>query len=172
MWWKLIFAVIATALTGAVAVTALLYRSYATVRDVRVDDLSTTWSSSGKDWASFSEWLRLGGRLSLRDAAFTAANNGITEADVRSRLGPPDLVIVGDAEFKSYPAVHMKGASGAYFYKIGRFAIAPGRLGNETFAIVFDFNGRVMYCLGIGVADSDMLAAIDADTRTERRIIG
>lgn len=64
----------------------------------------------------------------------------------------------------------MKGAEGAYFYKIGQFAQVPNRLGHEVFAVVFDPSGKVIYRLGFGVRDGDKLANIDADTRSEQRV--
>ena len=64
----------------------------------------------------------------------------------------------------------MRGAQGAYLYKIGPFANVSGAITSEVFAIVFDPTGRVMYRLGFGVLDTDPLANIDADTRSDRLV--
>jgi hypothetical protein len=61
--------------------------------------------------------------------------------------------------------------SGAYFYKIGRFAHLPTKFISDAFTIVFDPAGTVMYQLGFGVNEDDRLADIDTDTRTERRVL-
>jgi hypothetical protein len=126
--------------------------------------------SATVEWPAFAEWLRHGGRKLVTDAAFSAARDGMSEGDVRAMFGPPDFVVVGPEEFKSYSVAHMKGAGGAYFYKIGRFADIPNRITSEAFVIAFDPAGRVVYRLGFGVNDGDRLADIDSDTRSERRI--
>ena len=103
------------------------------------------------------------------DGAFSAANDGMSEGEVRAKFGPPDLVLIG-AE-NSYSVIRMRGAAGVYFYKIGRFADIPGRLTNDVFAVVFDRAGRLIYRMGFGVNDGDRLADIDSDTRADRRIV-
>jgi hypothetical protein len=137
---------------------------------MRTEYIPQRWSSAEKDWPAFAGWIRHGGRKLLTDAAFSAARNRMSETQIRAAFGPPDFVVVGDEEFKSYSVARMKGAGGAYFYKVGSFADVPYKFINEAFAIVFDAAGRVTYRLGIGLNDGDRLADIDSDTRSERRI--
>jgi hypothetical protein len=170
MWWKLTLATVIGTAIGIAATTTTFYPFHAATRDMRVEYIPQRWSSADKEWPAFAEWLRHGGRKLVTDAAFSAARDGMSEDDVRAMFGPPDFVVVGPEEFKSYSVAHMKGAGGAYFYKIGRFADIPNRITSEAFVIVFDPAGRVVYRLGFGVNDGDRLADIDSDTRSERRI--
>jgi hypothetical protein len=96
----------------------------------------------------------------------------VSEAEVRAIFGPPDFAVVGADEFNAYSIAHMRGlgAGGAYFYKVGRFAVVTNQLVSGAFAIVFDPAGKVVYRLGFGVNDGDSLADIGTDTRSERRI--
>ena len=95
----------------------------------------------------------------------------MSETNVRELFGPPDDVVVGDEELKARPTVRMRGAGGAYLYKVGRFASVSGDLSvSDVFAIVFDTAGTVIYRMGFGVKDGDRLADIDTDTRSDRRI--
>jgi hypothetical protein len=169
MWWKLTLATLIGVVIGIALTTGVFYFSHTLVRDMQVGQIPLRWSSAGKEWSTFAEWLRLGGRRLVRDAAFSAARHGMNETQVRETFGPPDLV-VGVDEVKSHPIVHLKGAGGAYFYKIGRFAEVPGKPISEVFAIIFDPSGNVMDRLGHGVGDGDALADIDRDTRSEQRI--
>jgi len=172
MWWKLALATLAGIAIGIAAATVGFYLGHATIRDARAEHFAEWWSSAGKDWFVFSNWLRHGGRRLVQDGAFSAAKNGMSEAEVRAAFGPPDFVVVGPEEFESYSVAHMRGleARGAYFYKIGQFAALPDQVTGGVFAIVFNANGRVVYRLGFGVKDDDALADIDSDTRSERRI--
>jgi hypothetical protein len=171
MWWKLTLATVIGAAIGVAAPTTIFYLFHAAARDMRAQYIPQRWSSADREWPAFAEWLRHGGRKLATDAAFSAVKDGMSEAEVRATFGPPDLVIVGADEFKSYSVAHMKSAGGAYFYKIGRFADIPNRITSEAFTIVFDPAGRAMYRLGFGVSDGDRLADIDSDTRSERRIV-
>jgi hypothetical protein len=172
MWWKLTLATIIGVAIGLGAIGIPLYRYNAAVRDIRSGYVPQRWSSAGKEWSPFADWLRHGGRKLVMDAAFSAAKDGISEAEVRAMFGPPDFVVVGAEEFKAYPMAQMRGlgTGGAYFYKIGRFADVPYKLISEAFTIVFDPAGKVIYRLGMGLNDGDRLADIDSDTRSERRI--
>jgi hypothetical protein len=171
VWWKLGLATLVGVAMGIAATCATLYLAHSTTRDMRAGYIPIGWSSANKDWPGFAEWLRHGGRKLLIDAAFTAAKDGMTEADVRAIFGPPDFVAVGGDELGAHQVVRMRGMGGAYFYKIGKFAYLPNKLGSEAFTIVFDPTGRVMYRLGFGVNEFDRLAVIDSDTRSERRIV-
>jgi hypothetical protein len=170
MWWKITLAGLIGVVVGIGGTVAVFYLHFAAVRDMRVGYIPREWSSAGKEWLSFAERLRHGARLLLRDAVFSAAKDGMSEIEVRAVFGPPDSVVVGPDEFKTHSVAHMRGAAGAYFYKVGRFATIPDKLISEVFAIVFDPAGKVMYRIGFGVNDGDPLADIDSDTRSERRI--
>lgn len=172
MWWKLLLATVVGIAIGTAATTTLFYLSHAAIRDSRSEHFTKWWSSAGKDWLEFSNWLRHGGRRLVEDVAFRKAKNGMSEADVRAAFGPPDLVVVGSGEFERYSFANMRGlgAHGAYFYKIGRFAVLPNQSTAGGFAIVFNATGKVVYRLGFGVNGDDRLADIDSDTRSERRV--
>jgi hypothetical protein len=172
MWWRLALATLVGIAIGIAATTARFYLAHAALRDARAERFADWWSSAGKDWSAFSNWLRHGGRRLVETGAFSAAKNGMSEAEVRAAFGPPDLVVVGP-ELDSYSVVHMRGlgARGAYLYKIGRFAALPNQVTGAAFAIVFNADGKVVHRLGFGVNDDDRLADIDSDTRSERRIV-
>ena len=170
MWTKLILAGVLGFALGTVT-TTLLYRSLLLhIGEVAAETAPSAWSSAGKEWSKFAEWLKRGGRMLNQNGAFTQTKHGMSEDEVRSALGPPDLVVVGKDELKLHRAVDLKGAGGAYFYKIGRFASSGNEVFHHTFAIVFDPSGRVIYRLGQGFNSTEPLADIDTDTRSDRRI--
>jgi hypothetical protein len=170
MWWKIaLSAVGGFALGIAVMVTANHWVA-SQIQDARAQYLPAQWSSAGKEWPAFEDWLRHGGRKLVMDAAFSAAKDGMSETEVREVFGPPDLVIVGNDEFEAYSVAQMKGAAGAYFYKIGPFATPTREIIPEVFAIIFDSTGRTVYRMGFGTGAGDKLADIGSDTRSERRI--
>jgi hypothetical protein len=170
MWWKLILVALGGVAIGIGVTTASFYLFHGAVRDMRAEYVPRQWSSADKEWPAFADWLRHGGRKLIEDAAFSTARDRMSEAEVRATFGPPDFVVVGPEEFKAYSVAQMRGAGGAYFYKVGRFANVTNKLNSEVFAIVFDPAGRVIYRLGFGLNDGDRLADIDSDTRSERRI--
>ena len=170
MWWKFTLVALFGVAIGIGATTTLFYLSHKAIRDTRAEYIPKRWSSADKEWPAFADWLRHGGRKLLADAAFSAAKDGMSETEVRATFGPPDFVVVGVEEFKAHSVAHMRGAGGAYFYKVGRFAEVPDKLIREVFVIVFDPAGRTMYRLGFGLNDGDRLGDIDSDTRSERRI--
>lgn len=171
MWWKLTVAVLIGVVVGVAATVIPFYLRSAAIQDMRASYISQRWSAADREWRVFADWLRHGGRKLIIDAAFSAARNGMTEAEVRAAFGPPDFVVVGAEEFNSYRVAHMAGAAGAYFYKVGRFAENPNTLTSEAFTIVFDSSGKTIYRMGFGVNDGDRLADIDTDTRSERRVV-
>jgi len=150
----------------------LTYRLTSQTQDMRAQYLPKQWSSAGREWPAFADWLRHGGRKLVMDAAFSAASDGMSETQVRETFGPPDLVVVGKDEFAAYSVAQMKGlgAAGAYFYKVGPFAYPPEEIINDVFVIVFDSTGRTVYRMGFGTNDGDRLADIGSDTRSDRRI--
>ena len=172
MWSKLALAVLVGVIIGiAVTIVTIYLLSRGPIRNSYAQYLPQQWSSADKEWPAFADWLRHGGRKELSRAAFSAAEDGMSEAEIRATFGPPDLVVVGDEEFRPHEVAHMVGAGGAYFYKLGRFASPVlNKLVSEAFVIVFDRDGRVMYRLGFGMDDGDGLADVDADTRSDRRI--
>jgi hypothetical protein len=171
MWWKLSFAMLLGVAMGIAGTCLSLYLIHASTSNMEAAYIPIGWSSANKEWPAFAAWLRHGGRKLLTGAAFIAAKNGMTEAEVRATFGPPDFVAVGGDELGAYPVVRMRGMSGAYFYKIGSFAYSSNKFGSGAFTIVFDAAGTVMYRLGFGVNEDDRLADIDTDTRTDRRVL-
>jgi hypothetical protein len=156
---------------GVVATIATFYLAARSLRDTRVGHIPFGWSSADQKWDEFAIWLRQGGRRLLRDAAFAAAQDGMSEQEVRATFGPPDFVIAGAEELKGHPQLRLRGAEGAYLYKIGRFVDLSGPISSEVFAIVFDSSGRVVHRLGFGVQESDTLANIDVDTRSDHKVV-
>jgi hypothetical protein len=172
MWWKFALSALGGFALGIVVIAIPVYRFVSHSQDVRVQYIPAQWSSAGKGWPAFADWLRHGGRKLVMDAAFAAAKDGMSEVEVRDVFGPPDLVVVGNDEFEAYRVAQMKGlgAAGAYFYKVGPFASTHGKIVNDVFAIVFDSKGRAVYRMGFGTGDGDRLANIGSDTRSDRRI--
>jgi hypothetical protein len=165
MWWKLTLATLIGVIVGIAATVAPFYLFRAAVGDIRAEYVPKQWSSADKEWPAFADWLRHGGRKLIIDAAFSTAKDGMSEAEVRAIFGPPDFVVVGADEFKAYSVAQVRGAGGAYFYKVGRFAQITNVLTSEAFTIVFDPAGKIMYRLGFGVNDGDKLADIDSDAQ-------
>jgi hypothetical protein len=172
MWWKLALSAVGGFVLG-IAVIAIPTHLFVTqTREMGAQYIPTQWSSAGKEWPVFADWLRHGGRKLVMNAAFSAAKDGMSETEVREVFGPPDFIVVGNDEFKAYRVAQMKGlgAAGAYFYKVGSFASSSGKIVNDVFAIVFDSTGRTVYRMGFGTNDGDRLADIGSDTRSDRRI--
>jgi len=163
--------VIVGVILGVAATVATFYLASRSFREARTGHIPVGWSSADQKWDEFAIWLRQGGRRLLRDAAFAAAQDGMSEQEVRAAFGPPDFVIAGAGALQEHPQIRVKGAQGAYLYKVGRFVELYGPISSEVFAIVFDSAGRVMHRLGFGVQESDTLANIDIDTRSEDRVV-
>jgi len=163
--------IIVGVIMGIAATAATFYLASRSLRETRTGPIPVGWSSADQKWDEFAVWLRQGGRRLLREAAFTAAQDGMSEQEVRATFGPPDFVIAGVENLKEHPNIRLRGAEGAYLYKIGRFVDVSGPISSEVFAIVFDPAGRVMSRLGFAVQDSDTLANIDVDTRSDHRVV-
>jgi hypothetical protein len=172
MWWKASLLAAVSFVLGMLVTVGVMWSYWAAATDIREHYLPEQWSSAGKEWLGYADWLRHGGRRLLQDAAFSAMKDGMSETEVRRILGPPDMVVVGDEEFQPYQVANMKGlgAAGAYLYKIGRFASGRDQILNEVFEVVFDSTGRTRYRLGFATKNADKLADLDTDTRSERRI--
>lgn len=173
MWWKVALSAIGGFALGIAVIAVPAYRFISQTQDIRAQYIPAQWSSAGKEWPVFAGWLRHGGRKLIIDAAFSGAKDGMSENDIREAFGPPDFVMVGNEEFKTYRVAQMKGlgAAGAYFYKVGPFASFKGEIINDVFAIIFDSTGRTVYRMGFGISDADRLSDIGSDTRSDRRIV-
>lgn len=172
MWWKIALSAVGGFALGIAVMVAANNWVRSNIDEERAQYMPAQWSSAGKAWPAFADWLKHGGRKLVRDAASSVAKDGMSETEVREVFGPPDLVVVGNDEFEAYRVAQMKGlgAAGAYFYKVGAFASLPGEIINEVFAIVFDSSGKTVYRMGFGTDAEDRLADIGSDTRSERRI--
>ncbi|MEZ5901310.1 MAG: hypothetical protein R3D51_17665 [Hyphomicrobiaceae bacterium] len=156
-------------------VTTILFYSFVlhSLSSGRAEYVQPSWSSEGREWSEFANWLRHGGRKLVMDGAFTAARNGLSEAEVRNTFGPPDLVVVGSQELEKFPAANMRGlgAYGLYIYKVGTFAHPPTKqIYSELFYIVFDRAGNVVFVMGGSGSNYEAVADIETDTRSDRRI--
>lgn len=169
MWWKFLLTGVVSFIAGAGAMLYTIYLVESAVMGDRERTLPTRWSAAGKDWPKFANWLRYGGRRDLERAAFSAMRDGLSEAEVRSILGPPDAVLVGKDELRG-TGMEFQDAGGAYAYKLGPKAEDDEILQN-MFAVIFNAQGKVRYRFAFGVRDGSGLAAIDEDTRSERLIM-
>jgi hypothetical protein len=177
---------------GVVAV--FIWLSQNSVLQQQFQALRTSFSSENKDWPLFSKWLEAGGRAYWgAEAAMNGTQPGMTETEIRSVLGAPDLVVVGNEEYKDFATkhpmwwtgissrdeMHLNGqfwpylrmkSKGVYFYKLGRFANNNGVINYTTLAIEFDVEGRVIdnFCYAVG--PDHPLANLTADTRSSRFI--
>ena len=84
MSWKLTLATLIGMAIGIGGTTAFFYVFHAAIRDIRAGYIPERWSSADKEWPPFADWLRHGGRKLVTDAAFSAARNGMSEAEVRA----------------------------------------------------------------------------------------
>lgn len=112
----------------------------------------------------------------------------MTETNIRAVLGPPDAVIVGDAEYQNLRATHQFGpigvgsgnhnylpmlrrnSKGAYFYKVGVTTPVPALINHTALAIFFDANGKVTDHLELAISADSSLADLASDTRSTRLI--
>ena len=174
MWWKISLAMVSGAALGGAIVWTFFFLVADANRGYRVDYVRSSWSSANRNWAEFSDWLRHGGRKLVLDGANAAAKDGLTEEQIRSIFGPPDLVVAGTDELaEKLPSANMRGleAEGAYVYKIGEFAQPPRQdIFAEQFIIVFGRTGKVVYRLSQGTYETGPETDIEVDTRTDRRI--
>ena len=174
MWWKIALATACGAALGGTIVWAFFFLVADATRENRVEYVQSSWSSANRDWAEFSDWLRHGGRKLVLDGAHAAAKDGLTQEQIRSIFGPPDLVVAGTDELaEKLPTANMRGlgAEGAYVYKIGKFAQPPRRdIFAEQFIIVFGRAGKVVYRLSQATHETGPETDIEFDTRTDRRI--
>ena len=57
------------------------------------------WSSDGKNWSEFSEFIAAGGRAYWSiDEIFNWLDPGMDEKEIRRSIGPPDAAFIGKAE--------------------------------------------------------------------------
>src|SRR6478752_8233020 len=120
MWWKLLLAGLSGTVVGGCLVFYVFYLTHDASRDIRLVHFAKEWSSAGREWKPFAEWLRHGGRKFKYDIAVHSAKSGMTEDEIRAVFGPPDLVIGVDRLSSEFSAIYMRGlgATSAYLYKL------------------------------------------------------
>src|SRR5262245_22469156 len=168
---KMALGIIVGVIMGIAATAATFYLASRSLRETRTGPIPAGWSSPDQKWDEFAVWLRQGGRRLLREAAFTAAQDGMSEQEVRATFGPPDFVIAGVEQFKRHADSGLCGCAGAFLSEIGRFVDVAGAVRSEVIAIVLDPAARLMSRLCFAVQDSDTLANIVVDTRSVHRVV-
>lgn len=152
-------------------------------------NLRASWSADNKDWPSFAKWLDAGGRgYWLLDTAINGIRNDMSESEIRSVLGAPDLVVIGAEEYKQSASIHRlkpvgiggsdhgyihrlhRNAQGVYFYKTGRIAMRDGLINYTVLEIQFNSNGMVTDRFHFAVDPDSALADLWTDTRSNRLI--
>lgn len=164
-----------------------------TFGSVRLQDefaiLQASWSSDNKDWASFAKWLDAGGRSYWHlDTAVNGIRNAMSESEIRSVLGAPDLVSIGAEEYQQtasinqlrplgagrsrhqYIPILQRNTQGVYFYKTGRVAMDDGTIAHTVLEIQFDPNGLVTDRFRFAAAPDSVLADLWVDTRSSRLV--
>ena len=189
--WKY-FAIAAIALiVGAVASPLILrYIACSIFNDSRV--AMEGWSSEGKDWTEFSRFIEAGGRAYWRSAdVLNGLEKGTDEEDIRRSIGPPDSVLIGNAEISSsfklgvqvassvpsdrrrpldYIPYLEKGTTGLYIYKMGRRAYNKSHIEQSVMYLEFSAHGKLKGAFIIAVSPSNPIGDFSRDTRTNRRV--
>jgi hypothetical protein len=190
--WKY-FAIAAIAMfVGAVASPLIIrYIANSTLHDSQVE-LMEAWSSEGKDWTEFSRFIEAGGRAYWSGVVvFNCLDKGMDEEDIRRSIGPPDAVLIGNAEISSsfklgvqvassvpsdrrrpldYIPYLAKGTAGLYVYKMGRIARNMSRIEQSVMRLEFSAHGKLMGAFIVAVSPSNPIGDFARDTRTNRRV--
>src|SRR5215470_4052895 len=147
--WKYVAIAAAGLIIGAVASPLILTYIASSTFSSSNHKLMEAWSSEGKDWTEFSRFIEAGGRAYRSSGVvLSCLEEGMDEGDIRRSIGPPDAVLIGNAEitssFKPGPQVTssppdrqqplwrpldyipylQKDTAGLYVYKMGRIAQA------------------------------------------------
>jgi len=191
--WKY-FAVAAIAFIVGAVVSPLILRyiesSYSTD-----GELMKAWSSEGKDWTEFSRFIEAGGRAYRSSGVvLSCLEEGMDEGDIRRSIGPPDAVLIGNAEisssFKLGPQVTssppdrqqplwrpldyipylQKDTAGLYVYKMGRIARNVSRIEQSVLSLEFSAHGKLIRAFILPVSPSNPIGDFTQDTRTNRRV--
>lgn len=155
-------------------------------------ELMKAWSSEGKDWTEFSRFIEAGGRAYLSGAAvFNCLEKGMDEEDIRRSIGPPDAVLIGNAEISSsfklgvqvvtsvpsdrrrpldYIPYLQKDTVGLYVYKMGRIARDISNIEQYVMDLEFSANGKLVKWFIFPVSPSNPIGDFTRDTRTNRRV--
>src|SRR5262245_47266639 len=113
------------------------------------------------------------------------------EEDVRRTLGPPDAVLIGEAEISSsfklgvqqattvpsdrrrpldYIPYLAKETAGLYVYKMGRIAREISHIEQSVMVIEFSAHGKLTRSFIFPVSPSNPIGDFTRDTRTNRRV--
>jgi hypothetical protein len=149
------------------------------------------WSSEGRDWTEFSRFIEAGGRAYWSgEVVFNCLVKGLDEEDIRRTLGPPDAVLIGEAEISSsfklgaqatpvpsdrrrpldYIPYLKKETAGLYVYKMGRIARSISHIEQSVMLLEFSARGKLTRVFSYPVSPSNPIGDFTRDTRTNRRV--
>ena len=174
---------------GLVASPPLLSYISRSMHDESAVDLMKAWSSEGKPWADFSRFIEAGGRTYWIDEIVNGLQTGTDEEDIRRSLGPPDAVLLGDAEIRNsfkrvgqiavdpggrgpldYIAYLHKDTAGLYVFKIGRIARSVSVIEQLVMCLEFSAQGELTNASIVPVSSSNPIGDFMRDTRTDKRV--
>jgi hypothetical protein len=176
---------------GLVASPPLLSYISRSMQNESVVKLMEAWSSEGKPWADFSRFIEAGGRAYWTgEIVFNGLQNGMDEEDIRKSLGPPDAVLLGEAEvWNSFrrvgqvavdlpdrrrpldyiPYLH-KDTAGLYVFKMGRIASSLSVIEQSVMCLEFSAQGKLTSASIVPVSPSNPIGDFMRDTRTDKRV--
>jgi hypothetical protein len=191
MWKYFVVAAIAL-IVGAVASPLIIIRLGNSFFHDRSVELMEAWSSEGRDWTEFSRFIEAGGRAYWSgEVVFNCLEKGMDEEDIRRTLGPPDAVLIGEAEISStfklgvqqvaaipsdrrrpldYIPYLAKETAGLYVYKMGRIARNFSHIEQSVMLLEFSARGKLTKVFTYPVSPSNPIGDFTRDTRTNRRV--
>jgi hypothetical protein len=189
--WKY-FVIASVALIVGAVLSALITRYFAiSAFDNSRAELIQAWSSEGKDWTEFSRFVEAGGRAYWSgEAVFNALEKGMDEEEIRRTLGPPDAVLIGEAEISNlfklgvqvsrvpsdrrrpldYIPYLEKETAGLYVYKMGRIAHNISHIDQSVMRLELSAHGKLVRAFIFPVSPSNPIGDVTRDTRTSRRV--
>jgi len=191
MWKYFVVAAIALIVGAVVSASVIGYIASSNYRS-SATKLLEVWSSEGKDWSEFSRFIEAGGRAYWSgEVVFNCVEKGMDEEDIRRTLGPPDAVLIGEAEISSsfklgvqqvaaiasdrrrpldYIPYLAKETAGLYVYKMGRIARNISHIEQSVMRLEFSAHGKLTKVFIFPVSPSNPVGDFTRDTRTNRRV--
>ena len=183
-------------IVGAVASPLIIIRLGNSFFHDRSVELMEAWSSEGKDWTEFSRFIEAGGRAYRSSGVvLSCLEEGMDEGDIRRSIGPPDAVLIGNAEitssFKLGPQVTsnppdrqqplwrpldyipylQKDTAGLYVYKMGRIARNISHIEQSVMRLEFSAHGKLTKVFIFPVSPSNPVGDFTRDTRTNPKFL-